>query len=358
MGKFFNGNVKNSKSTIIKIAIVGVCAVLIIVILIAINNGKNPKKPSLSLYNKISIDVNDELPNVKDYFEVFENYDENNVKITYPDNFDTSYVGTYEVTVTIDGKDYTTYLEIIDDEAPELVTKDYEIVQGNKYYVEDFIESCKDNSNEPCTVKYYDNSKDQDGNTIDYSNYTEPGNYLIKIVASDENGNTTEPISANLKILDKGGNSTTTDPIECKYGDLTIDTNIYNHPIGVIVGDEQNNCALNRDLWDNKEVQKPVEDLYKKDNEKLKNDFSKIYESKFPNGAQTHIYQDFKAVYNKTNTGLVGYSLYIKLYAYPANENIVLSNLSAEELQKYLIAEYYIKSDGSREYIQNPYNIN
>ena len=92
--------------------------------------------------------------------------------------------------------------------------------------------------------------------------------------------------------------------------------------------------------------------IYKRDLEKLKTDFNKIYETKYPNGAHTYIYQDFKAVLNKENKGLVGYAVYVKLYASEANLSIDKS--TAENL----IAEYYLKSDGSREYIQNPYNIN
>lgn len=246
-----------------------------------------------------------------------------------------------------------------DDKAPELEVKDFEIEAGKRYYVEDFIESCSDNSGEACTIEYYSDSKDQDGNAIDYSKYTEAGNYLIKIIAKDENGNVTEPKSVNLKLTDASGNPPTPEPnpnpdptVECKYGDLSYDEKISTYPIAVIVGDEQNNCALNRDLWDNDDVQKPVVELYKRDLEKLKTDFNKIYETKYPNGAHTYIYQDFKAVLNKENKGLVGYAVYVKLYASEANLSIDKS--TAENL----IAEYYLKSDGSREYIQNPYNIN
>lgn len=359
MGKFFNGNVKTSKSTTIKIAIVAVCAILIIVILIALNNKKNPQRANLKLYNNLDVEINSEKPETMDFFSVFDNYDVNKVKVTYPDDFSTKVVGTYEVKITIEGKEYTTKVNVYDDKAPELEVKDFEIEAGKRYYVEDFVESCSDNSGEACTIEYYSDSKDQDGNAIDYSKYTEAGNYLIKIIAKDENGNVTEPKSVNLKLTDASGNTPPPDPsinpnptVECKYGDLSYDEKIYTYPIAVIVGDEQNNCALNRDLWDNDDVQKPVVELYKRDLEKLKTDFNKIYETKYPNGAHTYIYQDFKAVLNKENKGLVGYAVYVKLYASEANLSIDKS--TAENL----IAEYYLKADGSREYIQNPYNIN
>ena len=359
MGKFFNGNVKTSKSTMIKIAIVAVCAILIIVILIALNNVKNPQRANLKLYNNLDVEINSEKPETMDFFSAFDNYDVNKVKVTYPDDFSTKVVGTYEVKITIEGKEYTTKVNVYDDKAPELEVKDFEIEAGKRYYVEDFVESCSDNSGEACTIEYYSDSKDQDGNAIDYSKYTEVGNYLIKIIAKDENGNVTEPKSVNLKLTDASGNTPKPEPnpnpdptVECKYGDLSYDEKIYTYPIAVIVGDEQNNCALNRDLWDNDDVQKPVVELYKRDLEKLKTDFNKIYETKYPNGAHTYIYQDFKAVLNKENKGLVGYAVYVKLYASEANLSIDKS--TAENL----IAEYYLKSDGSREYIQNPYNIN
>ena len=84
MGKFFNGNVKTSKSTTIKIAIVAVCAILIIVILIALNNKKNPQRANLKLYNNLDVEINSEKPETMDFFSVFDNYDVNKVKVTYP----------------------------------------------------------------------------------------------------------------------------------------------------------------------------------------------------------------------------------------------------------------------------------
>ena len=104
--------------------------------------------------------------------------------------------------------------------------------------------------------------------------------------------------------------------------------------------------------YNKEELESIVVELYKRDLEKLKTDFNKIYETKYPNGAHTYIYQDFKAVLNKENKGLVGYAVYVKLYASEANLSIDKSTT------ENLIAEYYLKSDGSREYIQNPYNIN
>lgn len=357
MGKFFNGNVKTSKSTMIKVGIVAVCAVLIIVILIVINK-PTQSKANIKLYDNLDLEINSEEPETLDFFQQFDNYDINKVTVTYPDDFSTKKVGTYTVVITIEDKDYTTEVNVYDDKAPDLVVNDYEIDEGERYYIEDFLESCSDNSGEECTVKYYEDSKDQDGNPIDYSSYTKPGNYLIKIVAEDDNGNVTEPMSVNLKI--NGTTEPNPDPNidpeptptqECKYGDLSYDEQLYTYPIAVIVGDEQNNCALNRDLWDNEEVQKPVIDLYKRDLEKLKTDFNKIYETKYPDGAHTYIYQDFKAILNTDATGLVGYAVYVKLYATEANISIDKSNI------ENLIAEYYLKADGSREYIQNPYNI-
>ena len=355
MGKFFNGNVKSSKSTIVKVAIIGVCAVLIIIILIVIKRGNNKPKANIKLYNSLDININEKTPEKLDFFSEFDNYDENKVDITFPDNFTTSKVGSYDVIITIDGKEYTTTVNVKDEIAPELEVKDYEIEYEKKYYVEDFVESCTDNSNDPCTIDYYNLSKDQDGSIIDYSSYTEPGNYLVKIIAKDENGNSTEPKSVNLVIKDKNGNTPDTGNQkpneECKYGDLSINTEIYDYPLAVIVGDEQNSCALNRDLWDDEETQKPAKDKFEKDLNKLQDDFKKIYETKYPNGAQTYIYQDFKAIYNTENKGLVGYAIYVKLYATATGVNMDKNN------NDNLITEYYIKQDGTRQYINNPYNI-
>lgn len=354
MGKFFNNSVKNNKSTIIKIAIIAIFLVLIIIILIVVNNKQPAENPNITLKNNLTIPINGDKPDVLDYFTKFDNYDKNDVIITYPENFDTSKAGTYDVELKIAGKTYITKVKVEDNEPPEVITQDLEIDYGKKYYAEDFVTMCTDNSNKECTLNYYDMSKDQEGNIIDYSSYTEPGTYLIKIVATDVNKNSTEPISVMLTIKDengniKGDNTTPTPTQECNYGDLAYNDAIYDFPIAIIVGDEQNNCALNRDLWDDEETQKPVVQLFKKDLEKLKSNWEKIYDEKYPDGAKTYVYQNFKAIWNNDNKGLVGYGIHIKFYASPAN----VSNVSAEE---NLIAEYYILADGSREYIQNPYN--
>ena len=122
----------------------------------------------------------------------------------------------------------------------------------------------------------------------------------------------------------------------------------YYEKLGVYTLPEKTKVSeIKKDVRSRQEIRKKLRDL-----EKLKTDFNKIYETKYPNGAHTYIYQDFKAVLNKENKGLVGYAVYVKLYASEANLSIDKS--TAENL----IAEYYLKSDGSREYIQNPYNIN
>ncbi len=44
-----------------------------------------------------------------------------------------------------------------------------------------------------------------EGNVIDYSKFSDPGEYKVKVVAKDINGNVTEPVEANLKIIDPVG---------------------------------------------------------------------------------------------------------------------------------------------------------
>ena len=71
------------------------------------------------------------------------------------------------------------------------------------YELNDFVSSCFDVTSE-CEITYYTEDTDEE-EQIDYSNITEVGEHLIKIIATDDYGNTTEPMEATLTILEVEG---------------------------------------------------------------------------------------------------------------------------------------------------------
>lgn len=98
-------------------------------------------------------------------------------------------VGTYDVVVTINNKNYKTTLTIQDTTKPDLKLKEVTINEGETYKIEDFIDSCTDNSGDSCTYAYQ--------NQVDYS---KEGTYYITIIAKDNSNN---EIIATTKLLIK-----------------------------------------------------------------------------------------------------------------------------------------------------------
>lgn len=232
-------NKKYGKKDKIKWLIVGVVAlvfVLLLVILILAN--KKPKKPVIN-NGKPTFEIKDELvveagsllPEVVDYFNKLENIDVNSIKIEYPEDFEVSYdnsacsdednekmngganiddfacvtkslktTATYGVTIKVQDKEYTVRLVVTDTSAPIIQLKNVEIYAGNNYNIEDFVSFCVD-ATSTCEMYYYDKDVDELGNIIDYSKYTEPGEYKIRIYTKDQFDNISEPIETNLKIL-------------------------------------------------------------------------------------------------------------------------------------------------------------
>ncbi|MBE6148915.1 MAG: hypothetical protein E7167_05490 [Firmicutes bacterium] len=348
MGKFFNGKVRKDRGTLIKYGVIAAGVLLIIILFVLIAAGKNKKSDVvLELKESFDIEVNSEWPEKMDFFTKFENFDENLVTIG---DFDITTVGEYIVTVTAEGQGSAEIkVNVVDTTPPVLTLQDLEIESGGIYEISDFLLTCEDNSGGDCIVEYYSESLDQYGNPIDYASFTEDGKYSIKILAKDETGNASDIQSVNLTI--GAGQSTEPTPAVCNYGDLTVNTNKHYYPIAVIVGDEINGCALDRDLWDNDTVQSPVNALYDADYTRLKTQLQSALEKNFPNGAKIVAYPRYISILNAEVKGLVGYAIHVKVYVADA------SSTGPVDSDENLKLSYYIRSDKTREYEINKFDI-
>lgn len=103
--------------------------------------------------------------------------------------------GTYKVTIKNNKKTYTATLNVKDTKAPTFKTKDVTITEGDSVSIDNFIESCTDNSSTNCIYKYVDDK----GNEIDDIDKT-VGEHTIKLIAKDESGNKTESQEAKLVV--------------------------------------------------------------------------------------------------------------------------------------------------------------
>ncbi len=251
-GKKFFFDAKYEKKTKRKIVIGSIflaIILIIIVILVITHNKKNDKKDNpkindnILLRTEVSTEVNKELPDKTTYFEKLANTNLDEIKITYPDDMEIklnadecpieeldtinsildgtsegniedykcikyvpSKIGTYDININYDKKDYTVKLNVQDLTAPSLVLKNIEITAGDSYSVDDFVESCSDNYDEQCIVNFYYNSYEDSDATLDYGSYTTEGSYDVKIAAGDKSGNLSLPLTATIVILPKAPN--------------------------------------------------------------------------------------------------------------------------------------------------------
>lgn len=333
MAKFFNQKVKKSNAstgTIVIASIVGVLIVIAIGVLISVNSKNKTKDAVIKIRDSVAVEVNSKLPDKTLFFSELEGVKEKDIKTNY-DKVNLEKVGTYQVTLKIYNKSYTSKLEVVDTEAPVLKTKDINIAIGQTYKPEDFVESCKDNSDTDCKVSFYDLSLTQSGEKIDYSSFTLEGSYTIQIVAEDETGNKSNPQSATLNI----GKSTTKNPTVCKYGNDSYDTSKYILAVNVT----ENGCGLDLNVYQDEGKLKLVNSIIENEKAKLKKEFSTVK----LNTTDIYLNSDIGPVLNISGTGLVGYTLKITVSINKGSSN--------EEV----IEEYYVNLNGERQYIVNKY---
>lgn len=237
---------KYAKKGRLKWLIIGLSALVLIIIIIIVilatrNKRPNPVEPAIPVFElkeELTIEAGSPLPDVTDYFNTLENIDINEIKVTYPDEFELSYdtslcteeeeseifseeepkyedydcvqnylitPATYGIVIELQEREYTVTLNVVDTRPPVIITKDVEIYEGDTYELNDFIDSCFDITSE-CSLSYYTEDTDEQGYRINYSNITEVGEHTVKIVATDDYENISEPVEATLTILEVEGN--------------------------------------------------------------------------------------------------------------------------------------------------------
>lgn len=325
--KFFYNKVYNPKKQIITYIIIGACVIGIVICFIITKNINN-KNYTIELRDAVSVEINSALPEKASYFKQLSGISENKIKVNTK-KVDLSKLGEYDVNITINGNDYTVKVDVIDTTAPNLTLKDVSISTGSTYSFSDFVASCDDNSKEECNISYYDSATDQDGNVINYANYTEKGSYEIQIMAKDSTGNQT---ISKAKLNIDTPSTTQTTPTSCKYGNLEYDKN---NTIAYFVSD--NGCALDLNLYHDDNVKKPIVTIADTETHKIQAEVNSLNNL---NGTLT-VNRNINAVLNNQAIGFVGYSLYIKV----------------TDGDNKTVVSYYLDQDGNRVYDENPYSL-
>lgn len=341
--KFFYNKVYNTKRTIINVVIIGACIIGIILCFVLTSNfqGENRSLTSGALYIKeyAESEINQEVSK-EIFFRKIENVDLESVKIEYPEDFDNTKIGKYDVVAVIDGKEYKVELDIVDTTRPSVEVKDLTIHENSTYGPKDFISSCEDNSGEECKIEFYtgDGSINEEGEKVDYSKYKKIGTYVVKLLISDSSKN--EVIKeVKLAIVKKGTKITEESNIydnkECKYG-----TNEYDTEENLVAIDiTSNGCAVNIDLYKDDTMTEEINKLMEAETTKIMKDMENVDVSGTPALNRT-----MSAIVNKTNNGIVGYELRMTVSITKNNKTEIL-------------VDYKVNSEGKRVFIKNPYNI-
>lgn len=214
-----------------------VLIIIIIIVILANRKPKTPVVPVVPVYefkDELVLEAGSEIPEAVDYFSKLENVDVNDIKVTYPEEFEVSYdtdlcsvkeleemeeaedilyeqydcvdkvlktPATYGVTIELLEEEYTVKLIVEDTVAPIILSRNVEIYESETYDINDFVQLCFDVS-DGCTIAYYDKAVDEEGNLIDYSKYSDAGTYKIYLVATDKYGNISDPVETLLTIVE------------------------------------------------------------------------------------------------------------------------------------------------------------
>ena len=340
--KFFYNRVYNTKRTIINLVIIGVCIIGVIICFIITSNSQvenhNTPESILNIKKETTIEVNEKYNN-DIFFSKIENVDLNDIKVSYPDNFDISTPGAYEIKLEISGKNYKTNLIIVDTIKPILIVKEFKITKGDTYLANDFVESCEDNSNKNCIINFA-KGVTEEGIETDYSNYKEPGTYSVIISATDESGNEIVE-ETKLIIENKNDKATEQKPEEkpqnttCKYGNGEYDKNTYTIAIDITT----NNCAVSLDLYKDSTMTNEINKLMDSETTRIKKDVGALNLD-----GTLALNRKITAVVNSSGDGIIGYELRMTV--------TVTKNKKSET-----VADYKIDNKGKRVFIENKYEL-
>ena len=335
--KFFYNKVYNTKRTIINVVIIGACIIGIIVCLLLTRNFQGEDQAgSLNIKKETMVEVNEKYGK-EIFFSKIENVKLDNIKIKYPDNYDISKVGSYNVKVNINNKDYDVTLNVIDTKKPELAVKNVSIKEGSTYTANDFVNSCSDNSKVDCIIEFYQDGVDEDGNDVDYSKFSSAGEYGVKISAKDESGN--QMVEEAKLTISKDGSSSSTpsnpDPSSCKYGNNEYDKENYLIAVDITT----NGCAVSLDLYKDSVTANEINKLMETETTKIKKDVEALNLT-----GTLALNRKVVAIVNTSGDGIVGYELKISVN--------ITNNGKTEP-----IVEYKVDNKGNRVYIDNPYNL-
>lgn len=346
MGKYFKKKVNKNSSDVLKksmLILAGVVVVIIIIILLVKAMGKpkiNTPKEELQLKDKIELEVHSDIPEEKDFFEVYKNVEDSTITIDFND-LNTDKVGEYEVFIknTKKGNTDTVKVFVLDTQPPELTVKDLVIEEDQAYTSTDFVENCKDNDGD-CFVEFSNLEKD--------GAYKEPGTYEIIITAFDNNDN---------EIAKKVTLTINPKPVKCKFGDKVISDEDKDKPIALYVIDKEECAVDNRNIYDN-DTQKLLEEMIA--NELLKEDLPEKIDAYCKNkkikcASETYtfkipIYSNDEKI-EEDDRGIIGYAIRIDKYF---GETYQEAHKHEED---HLKLSYYVKEDGTRQFIKNEFNI-
>lgn len=340
--KFFYNRVYNTKRTIINAIIIGVCIIGVIVCFILVSSfeGENHsvKTGDVTIKPEVSVEINEEFKN-DIFFSKIENFDIEDVKIKYPLHYDISKTGKYDITIVINDKNYSSVLNVIDTKMPELILKNVKIEKNKTYTVNDFVDSCTDNSKKECKITF--KGIDEEGNKIDYSSFKDEGIYQVKIAAEDDSGNqivkeaTLTIGSPKTETGNGNSNETTNIPTTCKYGDNKYDTNKYLLAVDIT----SNKCAISLDLYKDESMTKNINKLMDSETSSIKKEVEALNLK-----GTLALNRNVTVVINNSGSGIVGYELKI---------TVTITNNGKSET----VVEYKVNNNGKRVFITNPYKL-
>lgn len=367
MGNFINSGFGNNQNTsrdsgglltIIIISVVGIISIVLLIVLFGKSGttGITCKDPVLK--QSVEIELDAKAPSKLAYFEqIDENcYPEKKIKVD-DSQLKTNQLGEYTVKISVGDAKEDVKVIVSDHTPPVLKLKKQIILRinsnlvenyGISYDITDFVDSCEDNSGNPCTYKYIDEK---------YASLYEPSIYPIKIEAYDSSGNVSEERTSYLFILTEDGEAPSDD--FCVFGSTNYDSS--SNYVGYDL--TEYDCAVSKRDFHSARVVAKVEKKISSETKKLRSQLSLI-----PNvGTNFVIKKCYGPVYNNEDTGLIGFSIRLTTVAvnsdsdtsgeYDTEKYANQCDAAANSEDSTLIVDYYLLSNSERHYLSDPYNI-